>query len=229
MVGAGRASYLIQPVYSTTIPSLLCPAFYIFIAAILLVFMTPQRRSRIHEVLARRQPDLAVVMENIRDPHNIAAVMRTCDSVGIQELFVLNTPLSRHPKFGRASSRGAIKWITVHEYTDAEACADVLKQRFGRLLAAHLDDTAVTLYDLDLCGSAALVFGNEQKGVSVELLQHCSGRFIIPQMGMVRSLNVSVACAVTLYEALRQRQAAGCYTGRADAPYAPLAERWENL
>lgn len=194
--------------------------------------MTPERHTRLHSALRHRQPDLTVVLENISDPHNVAAIMRTCDSVGIQELHVLNTPLSRHPKFGKASSRGAIKWLTVHEHTDVAACVEALRRRYDRLLATHLSTDAVSLYDLELTGRIALVFGNEQKGISEALLQHCDGNFMIPQMGLVRSLNVSVACAVTLYEALRQKQVAGHYSGTAripDAEYNRLAAWWEGM
>ena len=75
--------------------------------------MTPERRNRLTNVLEKRQPDLTVVLENVFDPHNISAVMRSCDAVGIQEIYVLNTKIPRHKKWGARSSSSAAKWLTV--------------------------------------------------------------------------------------------------------------------
>ena len=190
--------------------------------------MTPERKARITHVLDHRQPDLAVVMENVHDPHNIAAVMRTCDAVGIQELYVLNTAIARHKKFGKKSSASAAGWLTIHQFDALEPCVAALKAKY-KLYATHLGEKAHSLYELNLTEPVALVFGNEHAGVSDELLKHCDGNFIIPQVGMVKSLNISVACAVTLYEAFRQRQQAGYYTGTSRLPQSQidaLSEKW---
>ncbi len=191
--------------------------------------MTPQRKSRITHVLDRRQPDLTIVMENVHDPHNISAVMRTADSVGIQELYVLNTQINRHKKFGKKSSASAAGWLTIHEFDNLEECFATLKKRYSKIYATHLGEEAHSLYELDLTEPVALVFGNEHAGVTQECLKLCNGNFIIPQMGMVQSLNISVACAVTLYEAYRQREKAGYYKGEARLPeteWKMLAEKW---
>jgi tRNA (guanosine-2'-O-)-methyltransferase len=157
-------------------------------------------------------------MENVQDPHNISAVMRTCDAVGIQDLYVLTTRIPRHEKFGVKSSSSAAKWLTVHAYDDLEACLKAVRERYGKLYCTHLGMEARDLYEMDFTQSMALVFGNEHSGVSPEMVAACDGNFLIPQVGMIRSLNISVACAVTVYEAYRQKKAAGHYDGEPRYP-----------
>lgn len=191
--------------------------------------MTPERKARITHALCHRQPDLTVVMENVHDPHNIAAVMRTCDSVGIQDLYILNTSIPMHKKFGKKSSASAAGWLTIHRFDNTEACMTEVKKKYKNVYATHLDKTAVSLYELKLAEPVALVFGNEHAGITEECLSYCTGNFIIPQVGMVKSLNISVACAVTLYEAYRQREKAGFYAGELRLPKEHadiLANKW---
>ncbi len=177
--------------------------------------MTPERTAKFRQVAARRQPDLTVILENVHDPHNISAVLRSCDSVGIREIFVLYTDPGLDEdrlELGKRSSAGARKWVDVHFYTDAGACFERVRRHYSRILSTHLDEEAVSLYDLDLTAPVALLFGNERDGVSEEALAYSDGNFTIPQVGMSASLNISVACAVTLYEAFRQRWRQGRYT-----------------
>lgn len=173
--------------------------------------MTPERRDKLLSVLHKRQNDLAVVLENVQDPHNISAVMRTCDAVGVQDVYVLNTRIPRHKKFGPRSSSSAAKWLTVHQFEDATACFAELRKKYKRILTTHLASGAISLHDIDFTESIALVFGNEHSGVSDEIRALADGNFVIPQVGIIRSLNISVACAVTLYEAFRQKMLAGHY------------------
>lgn len=182
-------------------------------------------------MLNHRQPDLTVVLENVHDPHNIAAVMRTADSVGVQELYVLNTKIASHQKFGKKSSASAADWLTIHQFDDTEACFETLHKRYKKVYATHLAVSSYSLYELDLTEPVALVFGNEHAGVSEEVLAKCDGNFIIPQVGMVQSLNISVACAVSLYEAFRQRQQKGFYENSRlpEAEYQELAKNWGLL
>ena len=187
--------------------------------------MTPEREKRITDVLNNRQAGLVVVMENVQDPHNISAVMRTCDAVGVQDIFVLTTTIARHKKFGKKSSSSALGWLTIHQYSDVEACMAAVKEKCDKIYATHLGVTSKSLYDLDLTGRIALVFGNEHAGITEECLAHCDGNFIIPQVGMVQSLNISVACAITLYEAFRQKTLAGHYDGAHGLPHP----RWQEL
>ena len=173
--------------------------------------MTPERREKLLNVLSKRQPDLTVVLENVFDPHNISAVMRTCDAVGIQEVFILNTKIPRHKKWGAKSSSSAAKWLTVHQYENAGECFSSLRKRYSKILTTHLSSDAIGLHAIDMTEPIALVFGNEHSGVSDEIRALADGNFIIPQVGIIQSLNISVACAVTLYEAFRQKNLAGHY------------------
>ena len=173
--------------------------------------MTPERREKLLNVLSKRQPDLTVVLENVFDPHNISAVMRTCDAVGIQEVFILNTKIPRHKKWGAKSSSSAAKWLTVHQYENAGECFSSLRKRYSKILTTHLSSDAIGLHEIDMTEPIALVFGNEHSGVSDEIRALADGNFIIPQVGIIRALNISVACAVTLYEAFRQKNIAGHY------------------
>lgn len=183
--------------------------------------MDSARTKRMMEVINNRQPDLTIVMENVFDPHNISAVLRTCDSVGIGELYTLYTEAPPHNLTGFRSSAGSWKWIKMHEYPTIESCMRDVRKKVGRIYAAHLGEVALPLFEADFTKPMAIVFGNEQKGCSAEILKHCDGQIFIPQVGMAQSLNISVACAVILYEAFRQKQAAGHY----QAPALDLAER----
>jgi len=190
--------------------------------------MTPERKARITQVLDKRQPDLTLVFENVHDPHNISAVMRTCDAVGVQDVYILNTRENQTQRFGKKSSASAAGWLSIHCFDDAELCFKEVKKRYEKIYATHLGEQSCSLYDLDLTQPVALVFGNEHSGVSQETLRFCDGNFIIPQVGMVQSLNISVACAVTLYEAFRQRCEKGFYenTRLLQTYYNDLAVKW---
>lgn len=189
--------------------------------------MTPERHEKLTRVLAKRQADLTVVLENVFDPHNISAVMRTCDAVGVQEIFILNTKIPRHKKFGARSSSSAAKWLTVHSFEDAGDCFRSIRERYYRILTTHLGESSVGLYELDLTQPTALVFGNEHSGVSDEIRALADGNFLIPQVGIIQSLNISVACAVTLYEAYRQKEKAGHYL-RADFGSSFKQQVWKE-
>lgn len=137
--------------------------------------------------------------------------MRTCDAVGVQDIYILNNAISRHKKWGAKSSSSASKWLTIHQFTDTAACFDALRKKFNKIYTTHLDKDAVGLHELDLTESVALVFGNEHGGITEETIRLADGNFIIPQVGIIKSLNISVACAVSLYEAYRQKNNAGHY------------------
>ena len=190
--------------------------------------MTPQRKEKLISVLNKRQSDITVVLENVFDPHNISAVMRTCDAVGVQEIYILNTKIPPHKKWGAKSSSSAAKWLTIHQYENASACFSSLRERYSTILTTHLSGDAISLHNIDLTKSTALVFGNEHDGVSEEIRNLADGNFIIPQVGIIQSLNISVACAVTLYEAFRQKSLAGHYDKQrlADERVQDLLNRW---
>ena len=173
--------------------------------------MTPERSKRLNDVLDKRQPGLTVVLENVQDPHNISAVMRTCDAVGIQDIYILNTQIPKHKKWGAKSSSSAAKWLSIHQFTDARECFDMLRQRYDKIYTTHLASDAISLHEIDFTQKVALVFGNEHGGVSEETIALSDGNFIIPQVGIIKSLNISVACAVSVYEGYRQKKLAGDY------------------
>lgn len=173
--------------------------------------MTPERNDRLTGVLNKRQPDLTVLLENVFDPHNISAVMRTCDAVGIQDIYILNTRIPPHKKWGAKSSSSAAKWLSIHQFTDADACIAEIRKHYKKIYTTHLSSNAVGLHELNLTEPVCLVFGNEHSGVSEEIIAMADGNFIIPQVGIIKSLNISVACAVCLYEAYRQKNEAGHY------------------
>src|SRR5450432_3160210 len=173
--------------------------------------MTPERQERLLSVLNNRQDNITVLLENVFDPHNISAVMRTCDAVGLQDIYILNTKIPPHKKWGAKSSSSADKWLTIHQFENADECFTELRKNYKKIYATHLSTDAVDLYSLNLKEPVALIFGNEHSGVSEEIVALADGNFIIPQVGIIRSLNISVACAVTLYEAFRQKQIDGHY------------------
>jgi tRNA (guanosine-2'-O-)-methyltransferase len=167
-----------------------------------------RRIERIAHILGKRLPDLTVVLENIHDPHNVSAILRTCDAVGVIRAELLYTCES-FPKIGKKSSSSASKWVDRRRHTSVKECYNVLRGEGYRILATRLEPDAPTLFECDLTGRVALVLGNEHRGVSDEAASLADGRLYIPMRGMIESLNVSVAAAVLLYEALRQRLAQG--------------------
>ena len=171
-----------------------------------------------------------VVLENVADPHNISAVLRTCDAVGVQDVYVLNTRIPRHKKWGAKSSSSAAGWLTVRQFEDAKECLDAVRRQVDRIYTTYLMGDAVSLYEMKLTGRIALVFGNEHSGVSDEIRALSDGNFMIPQVGIIQSLNISVACAVTLYEAFRQKYAAGQYDlpGLSSDRYQELLSAWSG-
>lgn len=171
--------------------------------------MTPERVARLDEVLAQRQPDLTVFAENLHKPKNFSAMVRNCDAVGINQMHVSpgDSQLRTHWK----TSQGAEKWLGIKTHESAtDACNHLKSSGFG-LIAAHLSDEAIDFRDVDYTRPVALVLGSELFGVSDKTLACIDQQIIIPMMGVTQSLNVSVACSIVLYEAQRQRMAAGMY------------------
>ena len=187
--------------------------------------MSPSREIKLREAARQTQPNLTVVLENIHDPLNISAVMRTCDAVGIREIFVVYTQKyldKRGLVLGKRTSAGTFKWIDAYIFEDLEECFKRVRMRFGRVLAAMPGPVSSSLFALDLTEPTALMFGNEDDGLSESAVALCDGFFTIPQGGFAESLNISVACAVSLYEAYRQRHLKGFYT------HAPLLNEQEQ-
>ncbi len=173
--------------------------------------MTERRKQKILDVLRHRQPGLTIVMEDIHDPHNVSAVLRSADAVGILEVQLVYVN-EKFPRLGKKSSASANKWIKRRQFKSIAECYGQLHKEGFRVYATHLGKASKSVYDLDLTKKTALVFGNEHRGVSDEAARLADGNFQIPMTGMIQSLNVSVACAVSLYEAFRQRSIAGKYS-----------------
>lgn len=197
--------------------------------------MNLSREKKIRTVIQNTQPDLTVILENIFDPLNISAVLRSCDAVGVREIFVVYTKKyldKRGLVLGKRTSGGTFKWIDVFHFEDLEECINRVRERYGRVLATGLGKQSTSLYELDLTLPTALLFGNEEEGLSAEALSLADGNFLIPQAGFAESLNISVACAVSLFEARRQRQEKGMYEENAKltaAQQEQLFSRWSMM
>lgn len=192
---------------------------------------TDRRVHRIRRVLERRQPDLTIVLENVHDPHNASAVLRSCDAVGILRVHTIyNVEIPPERSFARKISGSAAKWIEIERHDSVEACYARLREQGFRILATALTEESIPFYSVDLTQPVALVFGNEMRGVSDEAVAQADGTVEIPMRGMAESLNISVACAVTLYEAARQRAAAGAYDTPklSEAQLEQYVEEWSK-
>ncbi|MDQ2068903.1 tRNA (guanosine(18)-2'-O)-methyltransferase TrmH [Natronospira bacteriovora] len=171
--------------------------------------MTPERLQKLHDTLNRRQPDLTVLMDDVHKSHNLSAVMRTADAVGIQDIHAVSP--DRSVQRYRIMSGGSRKWVATHIHPDIPTAADKLKASGHRIVAAHFSPRARDFREVDYTRPTALLLGNELSGVSEQGSALADEHVIIPMLGMVASLNVSVAAALILYEAQRQRLAAGLY------------------
>lgn len=165
-------------------------------------------------------------MDHVHKPHNLSAVLRTCDAVGIGEIHAVS-PAAHFRKLGHTSG-GAKKWVDVVRWTSLDEAFSHLKQQGFRCYAAHLDDKAVDYREIDYTQPMALVLGAEKFGISDEALAQLDGTVTIPMHGMVQSFNVSVAAAVILAEAQRQRDLAGLYNTRHidDQTFRTLLFEW---
>ncbi|HSA95330.1 MAG TPA: RNA methyltransferase [Acidobacteriota bacterium] len=169
---------------------------------------TSERIEKVNHVLAHRQPDLRVVLENVTLAHNASAVMRTCDAVGVLNLDLIG-PNPEVLRPNKAISTRADKWLEIGIHPTPAACLEPLKKAGYEILATHLRKDSVLYTDIDFCRPVALVFGSEAEGISDQALAYADKVIRIPMHGMVQSLNLSVSVAVILYEALRQRATHG--------------------
>jgi len=167
-------------------------------------FITERRKNKIISVLKARQKSLHIILENIHDSHNVSAIFRTCDAVGVPKVSLVYT-VDTFPKIGKKSSASAFKWIGTDKYRTINDCYRTLRKQGFKIYASAIMENAKNLYNLDFSQKSAIILGNEHCGISDEALEFADERFYIPMKGMVQSLNVSVAAAIILYEALRQR------------------------
>ena len=177
--------------------------------------MLPERFQRLRSVLDRRQPDLTVLMERVNKAHNLSAILRNCDAVGVLDVHAVYP--KRGLKLHRDTSAGTAKWITMHEHPDGPSAVRFLQRAGHQVVAADPGRRSVDFREVDYTGPTALLMGAERFGITPESLALVDVTVRIPMVGMARSLNVSVATSLLLYEAFRQRDAAGLYlTSRLD-------------
>lgn len=169
--------------------------------------LLPRRFQRLKAVLDRRMGDLTVLLEHVEKPHNLSAILRSCDAVGVLEAHAVCLQ-GRLPTFN-STAQGSQKWVPLQVHNSSAAALQTLKDRGFRVYGTMLSDTALDYRQCDFTGPTAFVLGAEKWGLSPEAAALVDQAVIIPMRGMVQSLNVSVATATLLFEALRQRQAAG--------------------
>lgn len=176
--------------------------------------ITDRRLARMVGVLARRQPDLAVALENVHDPHNVSAVIRSCDATGVASAHLVYPEEVERPRLSKGVAASAHRWLDIEYHSTIDDCYAALRTAGLTIYATYLGECTFELHEVDLTQPSAFVFGNESLGISEEARVQADATLKIPMVGMVDSLNISVAAAVILYEAMRQRRAAGYY----DAP-----------
>lgn len=190
---------------------------------------TPRRFRRLKETLDRRQPDLTVVMDQVNKGHNFSAVLRSCDAVGVLEAHAIPPSRGRFELFNQTSG-GTARWVEVVVHPSVEAAVKALRGRGFQVVAAHLSESARDFRSVDYTRPTAILVGAELHGVSPEALARVDHEVIIPMQGMVQSLNVSVATALILFEAMRQREGAGMYRASRLDPirYRHTLFRWAH-
>lgn len=167
------------------------------------------RNEKIINLLKLRQKDLTVFMDEVHKPHNLAAIVRTCDAIGVGEVHAVYPEGMLKACHGTAM--GSNRWVETHEHDSLKQGIDLLKSQGKKVLAAHFSDRAVDFRSIDYTQPTAVLVGSEKFGVSDEAAELADEHILVPMLGMVQSLNVSVASAIILYEAQRQREQAGFY------------------
>jgi tRNA (guanosine-2'-O-)-methyltransferase len=172
------------------------------------VFMSPERYARIRHFLSLRQPNLTLCLEQLHKPHNVSAIVRSCDAVGVYEVHAV---WDEKPQIRKSTAMGSENWVYTREHSCIEDAVGHLKKQNMQVLVTNLSDNAVDFREIDYTQPTAIVLGQEKHGATKEAVIAADQDIIIPMVGMVQSLNVSVAAALILYEAQRQRQLAGMY------------------
>ena len=173
-------------------------------------YLTEGRKARLRAVLEHRQHDLTLVLNNIHDPHNVSAILRSCDAFGVFGVHLYYTK-ERFPALANSSSGSAKKWIELTRHREAGAMVQGLRDAGMQIVGTGFSSAARPIMDIDFTRPTAVILGNEHRGMDPDVKAHVPDEIFSPMFGMVQSLNVSVAAAVILYEAMRQRRAAGMY------------------
>jgi len=179
-----------------------------------LYLVTKERLEKMKKILYTRQWSLRVFMDYVYSPHNLSAIVRTCDAVNIGKLYYRH---QKKVKLNNDITMGAHNWI-FHEYIeDIEEFYKNIKKEGYQVVVTMLDNTSIDFREIDYTKPTLIVLGNEVDGVSKVSIKYADKKVLIPMYGMSQSLNVSVANAVMLYEAQRQRSMKGMY----DKPSLP--------
>jgi tRNA (guanosine-2'-O-)-methyltransferase len=191
---------------------------------------TEERIAKVRRVLSLRQPDLRVVLEEVANPHNANAVLRTCDAAGILNVDIIGSSQDPLP-INKAITTRADKWLNFHFYPTTKDCLIQLKKQGLKIAATHLGEDAVFYTQVDYTQPTAIVFGNESEGISLEARQYADVKIKIPMFGMVQSLNLSVSVGIILYEALSQRLGKGFFESRRLSPeeFEDYLNKWLDL
>ena len=191
---------------------------------------TKERIEKVKRVLSLRQPDLRIVLEEVKNTHNASAVVRTCDAAGILHVDVISASGDPFP-VNEAISTRAEKWLQFHYHTSATDCLTQLKKEGFKIAATHLSHDSLSYLDMDYAQPIALVFGNEAEGISDEALELADYKIRIPMIGMAQSLNLSVSVGIILYEAMKQRQDKGYYKSRrlSSKEFKAYQDEWLGL
>jgi tRNA (guanosine-2'-O-)-methyltransferase len=170
--------------------------------------MTTARQKKIKQVMAKRQNDLHVIIENVDDPHNIGAILRSCDAFGVGEVHLLYTKNKppRMQELRTKAAASAVKWLKITKWTSLTALTRYLKKQKIKIATTGLTEKSIDVRTLDCTQPIAFVLGNEHEGVSSRMLKAAHLNVTIPMIGFIQSFNVSVAGALLLYEAFRQRE-----------------------
>lgn len=171
-------------------------------------YMSPERYARIRQFLSLRQPSLTLCLEQLHKPHNVSAIVRSCDAVGVHEVHAV---WDNKPQFRKSTAMGSENWVYTKEHACIEDAVSHLKLQNMQVLVTNLSDNAVDFREIDYTQPTAIILGQEKHGATHEAIAAADHDINIPMVGMVQSLNVSVAAALILYEAQRQRQLAGMY------------------
>jgi tRNA (guanosine-2'-O-)-methyltransferase len=188
---------------------------------------TPRRIIKVKKLLSLRQPDLRVVLEGVSIAHNASAVMRTCDAAGVLHVDIISAGQDV-PLINRAISTRAEKWVETRVHSAVGDCLKPLQDSGFKVAVTHLGKESLPYTELDYTQPLVLVFGNESEGVSPDALALADFKIMIPMLGMVQSLNLSVSVGIILYEALRQRWDKGFYRHRRirDEEYEAYLRKW---
>lgn len=174
--------------------------------------LNEKRIARIDELLSRKQPGLQLMLDNVHSAQNLSAIIRSADAVGVLDIYYA-TPENKSLKLHKTITQGAHRWTRRFRVNDKDKVKFLRqKKREGfQVVVTHLEERAVSFRDLDYTKPTLLVVGNEKEGVSQEVIDEATDIIVIPMLGMVQSLNVSVATALILYEAQRQLENAKRY------------------